>query len=215
MGRQDLLELAQRHRIVAVLRLEDGKKLSSILESLISGGIRLIEITMTTPSALTLVAECKRNWTGNQEVRIGAGTVLDEMAARQAVEAGADFIVSPITDTKMIRLCNQLDIPVAAGAFTPTEIYRAWQCGADIVKLFPATSVGPGFIADILAPLPRIRLMPTGGVSEKNAADFIGKGAFCLGVGSALVHKDLVAEANWLGLTQRARELVRASGGKG
>lgn len=161
---------------------------------------------MTTPGALEIItAMTKRK---SVDVLIGAGTVLGPENAAQAIKAGADFIVSPVTNFEMMEVCRKRDVFVAPGAFTPTEILAAWERGADVVKVFPATSVGPKYFKDLKGPLPHIRLMPTGGISIENAREFIDNGACCVGIGTALLDKKAIESEDWDFLTQRAKALV-------
>jgi 2-dehydro-3-deoxyphosphogluconate aldolase/(4S)-4-hydroxy-2-oxoglutarate aldolase len=144
------------------------------------------------------------------EVIMGAGTVLDPETARAAMLAGAQFIVTPTLNPATIELCKRYGIPVVSGALTPTEILNTWQAGADIVKVFPASLGGPAYIKSVLAPLPQVRLAPTGGVNAENAADFIRAGAVALGVGGNLVNKAAVASGDWDAITAEAERLVAA-----
>jgi 2-dehydro-3-deoxyphosphogluconate aldolase/(4S)-4-hydroxy-2-oxoglutarate aldolase len=168
--------------------------------------VKAIEITMTTPRALEVIAAMSK--TKSADSLIGAGTVLDPETTAQAIHAGADFIVSPITNFEMIQACRRYDTFVAPGAFTPTEIVAAWEAGADVVKVFPATSVGPKYFKDIKGPLPQVRLMPTGGVSIENAREFIDNGACCVAIGTALLDKKAIDTGKWDVLTQKAKALV-------
>lgn len=162
---------------------------------------------MTTPGALEIIKDISKNISG--EFLIGAGTVLDPETARLAILAGAQFIVGPILNIEMIKMVHRYDKVVIPGAFTPTEIMTAWDAGADIIKVFPATALGPTYFKDILGPLPQVKLTPTGGVSLNNAAEFIMAGACCLGVGSALIKKDIVANSDWEALTERAGAFIK------
>ncbi len=206
MKRDEALEIILATKVIAVIRMSDTEKLAKVAEAIKQGGVRAIEITMTTPSALEIIAAMGKKKTAG--ILIGAGTVLDPETAAQAIHAGADFIVSPITNSEMIRVCRRYDIFVAPGAFTPTEIVAAWEKGADVVKVFPATSVGPKYFKDIKGPLPQIRLMPTGGVSLENAREFVASGACCVAIGTALLDKKAIEAGNWDVLTQKAGALV-------
>jgi 2-dehydro-3-deoxyphosphogluconate aldolase/(4S)-4-hydroxy-2-oxoglutarate aldolase len=177
-----------------------------VAEAIRQGGVKAIEITMTTPSALEIIAAMAKKKTAG--TLIGAGTVLDPETAAQAIHAGADFVVSPVTNFDMIRVCRRYDVFVSPGAFTPTEILAAWERGADVVKVFPATSVGPKYFKDIKGPLPQVRLMPTGGVSLENAREFIANGACCVAIGTALLDKKAIEAGSWDILTQKAKALV-------
>jgi len=206
MKKDAALELVLSSKVIAVIRMSDTEKLAKVVEAVKAGGVRAIEITMTTPSALEIIAAMAKKKA--PDVLIGAGTVLDPETAVQAIHAGADFIVSPVTNPALITVCRRYDKLVAPGAFSPTEILTAWQSGADIVKVFPATSVGPKYFKDIQGPLPQVRLMPTGGVSLENARDFIASGACCVAIGTALLDKKAIDAGNWDVLTQKAQALV-------
>lgn len=206
MKKDAALELVLSSKVIAVIRMSDTEKLAKVVEAVKAGGVRAIEITMTTPSALEIIAAMAKKKA--PDVLIGAGTVLDSETAVQAIHAGADFIVSPVTNPAMITVCRRYDKLVAPGAFSPTEILTAWQSGADIVKVFPATSVGPKYFKDIQGPLPQVRLMPTGGVSLENAREFIASGACCVAIGTALLDKKAIDAGNWDVLTQKAQALV-------
>lgn len=194
--------------VVAVIRAQSKEQLPAIAQALLAGGVTAIEVTMSTPKAIAGI-EALADTLGDQAV-IGVGTVLDPATARDAIAAGAQFVVSPAFDEEIVattRRYGKISIP---GAFTPTEILRAWSAGADVVKVFPSTAVGPNYFKDILAPLPQIRLTPTGGVDLKNAADWIKAGAACLGVGSALVSKIAMQNNDWPTITAAARSFVDA-----
>jgi len=208
MRRDEALEIILTTKVIAVIRMSDTEKLSKVAEAIKQGGVRAIEITMTTPSAIEIIAAMAKKKTAG--VLIGAGTVLDPETAAQAIHAGADFVVSPATNFDMIRVCRRYDVFVAPGALTPTEIIAAWERGADVVKVFPATSVGPKYFKDIKGPLPQVRLMPTGGVSLENAKDFISNGACCVAIGTALLDKKAIEAGHWDLLTQKAGALVES-----
>lgn len=206
MKKDAALEIILSSKVVAVIRMSDTEKLAKVVDAVKAGGVRAIEITMTTPFALDIIAAMARKKA--PDVLVGAGTVIDPETAVQAIHAGADFIVSPVTIPGLITACRRYDTLVAPGAFSPTEILTAWQAGADIVKVFPATSVGPKYFKDILGPLPQVRLMPTGGVSLENAREFIAAGACCVAIGTALLDKKAMEAGNWDVLTQKAKALV-------
>lgn len=195
--------------VVAVIRTKSGDELVNTCQALVDGGIRGVEITMTSPGAIEAIYEASRILKGR--AIIGAGSVLDPETARAVMLAGADFIVGPTLNLELIRLCKRYGKIVIPGAFSPTEILTAWQAGADVVKVFPATRLGPSFIKDVLGPLPQVRLTPTGGVNLENLGDFLKAGAAFVGVGSALVSKQLLAEQDWDGLASRASDFVRAA----
>jgi len=206
MNKKDVLAFLLELKIIAVIRMKDADKLYRIIEAVERGGIKAIEITMTVPNALGIIHSIALR--KNPGVVIGAGTVLDAETAAAVIEAGAEFVVSPVTDPAMIRECGRRGVLVAPGAFTPTEIVNAWNEGADIVKVFPATSLGPNYFKDLRGPLPHIRLMPTGGVSQENARDFIAAGACCVGIGTALLDPKIIAEERWNELAGNAAALT-------
>jgi 2-dehydro-3-deoxyphosphogluconate aldolase/(4S)-4-hydroxy-2-oxoglutarate aldolase len=208
MTRDEVLKFILEAKVIAVIRMSDTDKLFKVTEAIRLGGVKAIEITMTVPDALDVIRTMAQKKA--PDVLIGAGTVLNAETAVAAVRAGADFLVSPITNFDMIKACRKLDKFVAPGALTPTEIVAAWESGADVVKVFPATSVGPKYFKDLKGPLPQIRLMPTGGVSIENAKDFLDSGACCVAIGTALLDKKAIAENNWSVLTQKARQLVES-----
>ncbi|MCX6577188.1 MAG: bifunctional 4-hydroxy-2-oxoglutarate aldolase/2-dehydro-3-deoxy-phosphogluconate aldolase [Candidatus Aminicenantes bacterium] len=211
MTRDEALKFILEAKVIAVIRMSDTDKLFKVTEAIRLGGVKAIEITMTVPDALDVIRTMAQKKA--PDVLIGAGTVLNAETAVAAVRAGADFLVSPITNFDMIKACRKLDKFVAPGALTPTEIVAAWESGADVVKVFPATSVGPKYFKDLKGPLPQIRLMPTGGVSIENAKDFLDSGACCVAIGTALLDKKAIAENNWSVLTQKARQLVESLSG--
>ena len=189
--------------IVAIVRSPDSHQLVEVCRALADGGVTVVEITMTVPDALDVVRAVRRAL--GDRLLLGAGTILDPETARAALLAGAEFLVAPTLNLDVIRLCQRYDKLVMPGAFTPTEILTAWEAGADIVKVFPADVVGPAFFKAVRAPLPQVKLMPTGGVDLTTAADFLKAGACCLGVGGQLVEPKAVAERNF----DRIRELAR------
>ena len=195
-------------KAVAVIRMTDAAKLARVAAALREGGITALEVTMTVPGAVEIIRAMARDKAPG--VLIGAGTVLDAGTASDVIAAGADFVVSPITDRDMILACREAKVLVVPGAFTPTEIVAAWRAGADIVKVFPATSLGPQFFRDLRGPLPQVRLMPTGGVTIENAPDFLAAGACCVGIGTALLDRKAIESEDWEALTARARRLVES-----
>jgi 2-dehydro-3-deoxyphosphogluconate aldolase/(4S)-4-hydroxy-2-oxoglutarate aldolase len=200
---------------VAIVRSQHVQQLIGVARALAEGGVRAIEITMTVPNALDVIGEVGREMAG--QIVLGAGTVLDPETARAAVLAGAEYVVSPALNLDVIRVCRRYDKPVMPGAFTPTEVLTAWEAGADVVKVFPAEVGGPNYLKALLAPLPQIRLMPTGGVDLGTAAAFLKAGACCLGVGSALVDKDAVRTGDFARIRDLAEKyvgIVRAARGQ-
>lgn len=196
--------------IVAIIRADAPDQLLHAAQALLDGGITAIEITMTTPNALDVIGNAVAQFGGR--ILMGVGTVLDPETARAAILAGAEFVVTPVTKPEVIRICNRYGKPIASGAFTATEALLAHESGADFIKLFPADQVGPAYIKNILAPLPMLQIIPTGGVTAENAGDFLRAGCVALGASSSLVSKEIIASRDWTQLRQRAEAFVRAVG---
>ena len=203
MSKEDQLRRILECGIVAVVRSPDSAQLVDVCRALADGGATVVEITMTVPDALQVVSRVRAAL--GDRVLLGAGTILDPETARAALLAGAEYVVAPTLNLEVIRACQRYSKLVMPGAFTPTEILTAWEAGADVVKVFPADVLGPAFFKAVRAPLPQVRLMPTGGVDLKTAADFLKAGACCLGVGGQLVEPRAVAERNF----DRIRDLAR------
>jgi 2-dehydro-3-deoxyphosphogluconate aldolase/(4S)-4-hydroxy-2-oxoglutarate aldolase len=203
MSKETQLRQVLDSGIVAVVRSQDSQQLVEVVRALADGGITVTEITMTVPGALDVLRQVRQ--TLGDKVLLGAGTILDPETARAALLAGAEYIVAPTVNLDVIKLCQRYDKLVMPGAFTPTEILTAWEAGADIVKVFPADVVGPAYFKALRGPLPQVRLMPTGGVDLKTAADFLKAGACCLGIGGQLVEPQAVAQRNF----ERIRDLAR------
>lgn len=208
MNREEILSWIVDRGVVAVVRLGSSGELMEVAQAIKAGGVDVIEFTMTTPNALGIIEQSACQFGG--EVLLGAGTVLDPETARAAILAGARFIVAPTLSQATIELCHRYGAVAIPGALTPTEILAAWEWGADLVKVFPAGLGGPRYIKDVLAPLPQVRLLPTGGVGPGNAAEFICAGAAAVAVGSALVDRRAVAEGRFDLLTEKARQLTAA-----
>src|SRR5881396_2968959 len=193
--------------VIAVVRLPQSADLRGVAAALAAGGVTAVEITLTTPGALEAIAELA----SDPELKgslIGAGTVLDVKAARDVIARGARFVVSPTFDRFVVRYCRDHDVPCVPGAFTPTELLAAWHAGATAVKLFPASTLGPRYLPEVLAPLPFLRIVPSGGVSLENTGEWIRAGAAAVSVGSALVSAAWLADGATAELTARARALV-------
>ncbi len=206
MLKQEQMERIEKCGIVAIIRANSSEELIDVAAAIKEGGVDIIEVTMTTPNALQVINEVSQKY--GDEVLVGVGSVLDAETARAAILAGAEFVVSPVVKLDVIELCNRYSKVVMPGTFTPTEILTAWENGADYVKVFPVSQVGPGYIKAVKAPLPQISLIPTGGVNVDNAGEFIKAGATALGVGGSLVDKKVIAEKRFEVLTERAHQLV-------
>jgi 2-dehydro-3-deoxyphosphogluconate aldolase/(4S)-4-hydroxy-2-oxoglutarate aldolase len=200
-------ERLEQSRIVAIMRRIDEHAAVATAEALVRGGIPTLEVTCDSPGALDMIRVISREL--GERAFVGAGTVLDEATAREAMHAGARFLVSPHLDADLVRSFAERDVAWIPGAFTPTEILNAWRAGAVLIKVFPAGPVGPGYIKDVLGPLRDVPLLPTGGVSLDNAADFLRAGAWGLGMGSALVDNRLVLAGDFDEIEDRARRLSR------
>jgi 2-dehydro-3-deoxyphosphogluconate aldolase/(4S)-4-hydroxy-2-oxoglutarate aldolase len=194
--------------VVAIVRVESAQEAVAVCTAIARGGVKPIEVTMTVPGAVDAIKEFKS--IVKDKVLVGAGTVLDPETARAVILAGAEFVVSPTLNLGVIEVCRRYSKIVIPGTFTPTEILTAWEAGADIVKVFPATLGGPQYLRDIRGPLPQIRLMPTGGVNLENTPDFIRAGAVAVAAGTSLVDKKAVKEKNYDLITETARKFVEA-----
>ncbi len=213
MSIDEVLEIIRVHRIIAIVRLNDLSMAVDLSRALLAGGIRALEFTLSNPAAIKALAEVKATLPefDRGEAVIGLGTVLNAGQARAAIEAGAQFIVSPATDLATIETCRQMKVAVMPGALTPTEILTAWEVGASAVKVFPARSVGPSYLKDVREPLPFLRLIATGGIDRGNLKAYLDNGAFAVGVGGNLVDKQLIAARDWSALADRASEFARAA----
>jgi 2-dehydro-3-deoxyphosphogluconate aldolase/(4S)-4-hydroxy-2-oxoglutarate aldolase len=207
-GRGATVAAIESTGVVAVVRLNDAGAFRDVSAALIEGGVRTIEVTMTVPRAVALIESLAVS--GPDDLIVGAGTVLDAETARQVILAGARFVVGPVLRPAVIELGHRYDVAVMPGCFTPTEIFTAWEAGADIVKVFPATALGPAFFRDVRGPLPQVRLMPTGGVTRENAGDWIAAGAVAIGVGTALVDAKAVSARRFDLLSANARHFIDA-----
>lgn len=195
--------------ILPVVRATSAAEALTAVEAIRAGGIPILEITLTVPGAVEIIANLTRRL--GDAALIGAGSVLDAGSAQRCIDAGARFVVSPSLDVPTIELCRRLGITVFPGALTPTEIVTAWKAGADAVKVFPANAVGgAAYLRSLKAPLPQIELIPTGGVSLETVAAFIGVGAFALGVGADLVDLAAIRRGEVAAVTGKARQYVAA-----
>ncbi len=204
-SRSEIISLLTNPGIIAVVRALRQEQVVPLSEALIAGGVVAIEITLTTPNAIEAIREAKEKLGGRG--LIGVGTVLDAETCRAALNAGAEFVVSPILRTELVPTAHAADRPVMLGAYTPTEAQRAHEAGADFIKIFPAEGLGPNYIKAIRAPLPHLRIVPTGGVDLTTAPDFLKAGCAALGVGSSLLSADILREDKWNDLTRAARAL--------
>ncbi|HSW47030.1 MAG TPA: bifunctional 4-hydroxy-2-oxoglutarate aldolase/2-dehydro-3-deoxy-phosphogluconate aldolase [Phycisphaerae bacterium] len=206
MNATHVIQQIESTGVVAIIRATDSAQLIDVVGALREGGLTCIEVTMTTPNALDVIRQARAAC--GDSAAIGVGTVLDAETARSAILAGAQFVVSPILDPAIVETCRRYAVPVMPGAMTPTEIVRAWQAGADFVKVFPTSTLGPTFIKDLRGPLPQIRLLPTGGVTLETVADFIKAGCAAVGVGGALVSSQVLKKRDFAAIRQTAAEFL-------
>ncbi|MEX2190561.1 MAG: bifunctional 4-hydroxy-2-oxoglutarate aldolase/2-dehydro-3-deoxy-phosphogluconate aldolase, partial [Bacteroidota bacterium] len=206
MNHNETLQHILTNGVVAVIRMKDPAKLMKVIEAIRVGGVKCIEITMTVPGAVEVIREVSKS--APSDVLIGAGTVTDVKTADAVIDAGATFVVGPILNLDIVARCRERNVVVMPGCFTPTEIFTAWKAGADIIKVFPATSLGPKYFKDIAGPFPDIRMMPTGGVTIDNVGEWVKAGAVAVGIGSDLMDKKAIEEGKYEILTERARRMV-------
>ncbi|MEJ5377916.1 MAG: bifunctional 4-hydroxy-2-oxoglutarate aldolase/2-dehydro-3-deoxy-phosphogluconate aldolase [bacterium] len=209
MIRQGILDCIRFERLIPVVRVATSKEAIDVSWALVKGGSHLIEITMTVDGALNAIRKLRREM--GERVFVGAGTVINARMAEEALEAGAQFLVSPSLNMQVIAFAREAGVVVIPGAMTPTEILSAWEAGAHLVKVFPAGALGgPSYIKALKGPLPQVEMVPTGGVNLENAAEFIRAGAMAVGIGGELVDKASVAEGALDRITQKTREVLDA-----
>jgi 2-dehydro-3-deoxyphosphogluconate aldolase/(4S)-4-hydroxy-2-oxoglutarate aldolase len=205
MSRLEIVNEMKDNGVVAVVRTKHPDKLIKIAEAIYEGGVKFIEITMTVPNALKMIEQVRNSV--RDEIIIGVGSVLDSGTAQNAIDAGAQFVVSPIFKKDIIDTAHKNNVPAMPGTFTPTEILTAHQSGADVIKVFPADVLGMKFFKAVKAPIPDLNLMPTGGVNLDNAGEWIRAGACAVGVGTALLDVQAIEENNYKKLTENARRI--------
>ncbi len=194
--------------IIGILRGAEGEAADHAVDAALAGGLNTLEITLNRPEAFEQIARIKARL--GDEITLGAGTVLDEASARRAMEAGAEFIVTPALVLEVIEFCMGRSVPVFPGAFTPTEVFSAHGAGAKMVKVFPAGSLGPGYIKSLKGPFPQVSLMPTGGVKIESVGEYFAAGADALGVGGEIFSRERISGGDWASITQDAREYRKA-----
>ncbi len=202
--------IIKRRQPIAIVRLDDLSDAVQLSHALCEGEINALEFTFTNELAPQAITQVRREL--GESAVVGAGTVLDTQHAEIAIEAGAQFLVTPALLPEVITTGRRHNVPVVCGAFSPTEILTAWNAGAEYVKIFPAGRLGPDYLKDVLAPLPNLLLVPTGGVSLENCAAFLAAGAYTVAIGSQLVDKNLVRHKDWAGLTRLAKQYVHVCG---
>ena len=194
--------------VVAIIRADNSEQLIDASRALIAGGISGIEITMTTPNALKVIADVTREF--GDKVLAGVGSVLDANTAEAALAAGAEYVVTPVLKPEVIAFCNRVDKPIFSGSYTPTEAQTAYELGADFIKIFPADALGPKYIQAIRGPLPHLNIVPTGGVDVSTAGAFIKAGCVAVAAGSTLVSKEILKNRDWAKLTDLAGQFLAA-----
>ena len=213
MSKAEAIERIVRTGVVPVVRAESARQAMMAAEAVCEGGIGIVEVTMTVPGAIEVIAELVK--TAGGQLLVGAGTVLDVEAARRCLDAGAQFLVSPGFNLATVKLANEAGVPVMPGALTPTEVIAAWRAGADFVKIFPCGNLGgPSYLKALKGPLPQVPMIPTGGVTLATAADFIKAGAAALGIGGELVSAAALRSGNKAEIVDNARrylEIVRTA----
>lgn len=210
MDKHGIIQYLLDKYIIAVVRADTGgEDLVRIVEAVAEGGVHCIEVTMTTPGALSCIETASQKLAG-ADALLGVGTVLDAETCRLAILAGAEYVVSPTLSAATIQMARRYGKPIIAGAYTPTEILTAWEQGADLVKVFPASIGGPEYIKTIKAPLPQVPLVPTGGVELDNIGAFLKAGASALAVGGNLISKKLMAARDFKGITENAKAFAQA-----
>ena len=208
-NKAEIISLLTNPGVIAVVRAQKTEQVLPLAEALITGGVIAVEITMTTPNAIAAIRDASERF--GHRALIGVGTVLDDETCHAALSAGAEFVVSPICRTELVKIAHAADRPIMLGAYSPTEAQRAHEAGSDFIKIFPADTLGPAYIKALRAPLPHLRLVPTGGVDLKTIGDFFKAGCQAVGVGSSLTSKQILDSSNWPELTRLAAEFVKAA----
>lgn len=206
MEPDEFLTFLSREKASAIIRTSNQRVAASAMEAAVRGGFRIIEFTLTVPGALELITDFSKR----EGLVVGAGTVLTVEDARKSVAAGASFLVSPVVDEAVIREATNLEVAAMPGTSTPTEMLLAHRAGAQLQKLFPAPAGGPAFVSSVLAPLPFLRIVPTNGIDENNAADYLRAGAFAVGFVKALFDPDDLRNEHYDNIEDRARKLKAA-----
>jgi len=205
MNREQGLQLIEQTRIIAIIRGVEEAHISGVAQALSDGGVRVMEVTLNTPGAVTMIAKLQEQFGG--QMYIGAGTVLDIDDTRKALEAGASYLVTPNTDEEVIRYAAERGVPVFPGAMTPTEIVKAWKAGASAVKIFPGASLGISYFKELQGPLNHIPMVAVGGVNEDNIAQFMQAGCYAAGIGGSLVNLKEIAAGNYGWIRDKAARL--------
>jgi 2-dehydro-3-deoxyphosphogluconate aldolase/(4S)-4-hydroxy-2-oxoglutarate aldolase len=208
-SKQQIIEQLLNPGVVAVVRAKRAEQAVPLAEALVAGGVIAVEITMTTPNAIAAIKEASSKL--GSRALIGVGTVLDEKTCQAAIDAGAEFVVSPICRRELVPIAQKAGKPIMLGSYTPTEAQLAHEAGSDFIKIFPADTLGSNYIKALRAPLPHLKIVPTGGVDLKTIGDFFKAGVAAVGAGSSLISKDVLDKDDWATLTKTAAEFVKAA----
>jgi 2-dehydro-3-deoxyphosphogluconate aldolase/(4S)-4-hydroxy-2-oxoglutarate aldolase len=208
MTKQDALDCIKESGLIAIIRSESSKGLVEAANALYAAGIKAVEISLTTPGALDAVASIRQDLP--QGCLIGVGTVMQGDVVILSQRAGGQFVVSPVFKPSVIHACCGIDMPLVCGAYTPTEAWCAYEAGADLIKVFPANDLGPHYMKAMLAPMPQLPLVPTGGVTIQNCGLYLRAGCAAVAVGTSVVNAQLIQDENWPAITSRAQEYVKA-----
>ncbi len=204
--REKIVSGIEAEGLVAIVRVRRPELTLPLAKALVAGGIRAVELTMSIPNALEAVRTIDREL--GDKILLGVGTVIDDDTCRAAIDAGAKYVISPITRPSLVAAAHALDRPVMLGAYTPTEAQAAHEAGSDFVKIFPADTLGPSYIKSLLAPLPHLKIVPTGGVNLDTMEAYLAAGSAALGTGSALLKKEIIAGENWGELERLAKRFA-------
>ena len=204
--REKIVSGIEAEGLVAIVRVRRPELALPLAKALVAGGIRAVELTMSIPNALEAVRTIDREL--GDKILLGVGTVIDDDTCRAAIDAGAKYVISPITRPSLVAAAHALDRPVMLGAYTPTEAQAAHEAGSDFVKIFPADTLGPSYIKSLLAPLPHLKIVPTGGVNLDTMEAYLAAGSAALGTGSALLKKEIIAGENWGELERLAKRFA-------
>jgi len=204
--REKIVSGIEAEGLVAIVRVRRPELTLPLAKALVAGGIRAVELTMSIPNALEAVRTIDREL--GDKILLGVGTVIDDDTCRAAIDAGAKYVISPITRPSLVAVAHALDRPVMLGAYTPTEAQAAHEAGSDFVKIFPADTLGPSYIKSLLAPLPHLKIVPTGGVNLDTMEAYLAAGSAALGTGSALLKKEIIAAENWGELERLAKRFA-------
>lgn len=207
-SKQQIIEQLLNPGVIAVVRAKRADQAVPLAEALVAGGVIAVEITMTTPNAIAAIREASTKL--GDRALIGVGTVLDEATGQAAIDAGAQFIVSPICRRELVPIAHKAGKPIMLGSYTPTEAQLAHEAGSDFIKIFPADTLGPNYIKALRAPLPHLKIVPTGGVDLKTISDFFKAGVVAVGAGSSLISKEVLNQDDWPTLTKTAVAFVNA-----